>query len=171
MKEWLAVLIEYSVEIINLMALVVIAIATLAAFVRCLRTMLNGAEMGPKLRDAYIHYGRWLIGGLTFQLAGDIIETSLSPGWEHIAHLGAIALIRTFLSYFLDRDMEGMRERREADRKATEAWSGRRERSQFSPEEQPADSASYSPLTSNALTRPVWMADTKLAWSSAVWSP
>jgi len=113
MHELLKVVTEYTTRAINLMALVIIAIATLAAFVRCLRAMWDRTDMGFTLRDAYLRYGRWLIAGLTFQLAADIVETSLTPTWEEIGHLGAIAVIRTFLSYFLDRDMKEIRERQE----------------------------------------------------------
>jgi uncharacterized membrane protein len=42
---------------------------------------------------------------LTFQLAADIIETSLAPSWEDIGKLAAIAAIRTFLNFFLGRDL------------------------------------------------------------------
>ncbi len=49
--------------------------------------------------------GRFLIVGLEFQLAGDIIGTAVAPSWEQIAQLAAIALIRTFLNYFLNREI------------------------------------------------------------------
>ena len=49
-------------------------------------------------------YARWLIAGLTFQLAADIIETSVTTSWEAIARVAAIAVIRTFLNFFLERD-------------------------------------------------------------------
>jgi uncharacterized membrane protein len=54
-----------------------------------------------------------LIAGLTFQLAADIIETSIAPSWESIGRLAAIAAIRAFVNYFLERDMAA-HERREA---------------------------------------------------------
>jgi hypothetical protein len=40
-----------------------------------------------------------------FQLAADIIETSIAPSWEDLGQLGAIAVIRTFLNFFLERDL------------------------------------------------------------------
>ena len=43
--------------------------------------------------------------GLTFQLAADIIETSITTGWEAVGRIAAIAVIRTFLNYFLERDL------------------------------------------------------------------
>ena len=75
-----------------------------------LRVML-GSGSGHVQRDAWLRYARWLVVGLTFQLAADIIETSISTSWEAIGRLAAIAVIRTFLNYFLERDLAEMRER------------------------------------------------------------
>ncbi|MBO9716821.1 MAG: DUF1622 domain-containing protein [Pseudoxanthomonas sp.] len=46
-----------------------------------------------------------------FQFAADIIESSVAPSWEVIGQLGAIAVIRTFLDYFLGRDVAGIHQR------------------------------------------------------------
>ena len=48
----------------------------------------------------------WLLLGLEFALAADIIGSVVSPTWEDIGQLGAIAVIRTFLNYFLEHDLE-----------------------------------------------------------------
>ena len=53
---------------------------------------------------------RWLVAGLTFQLAADIVQTTVAPSWDEIGRLAAIAAIRTFLTFFLDRDIDTMRE-------------------------------------------------------------
>ncbi|MGH9896569.1 MAG: DUF1622 domain-containing protein [bacterium] len=50
------------------------------------------------------------MAGLTFQLAADIVETTVAPTWDEIGRVAAIAVIRTFLTYFLDRDVERIRE-------------------------------------------------------------
>jgi hypothetical protein len=52
-----------------------------------------------------IGLARYLAVALEFQLAADIIATSVAPGWDQLGRLGAIALIRTFLNYFLGREM------------------------------------------------------------------
>jgi uncharacterized membrane protein len=49
--------------------------------------------------------GRFLVIALEFQLAADIIGTAIKPSWEQIGQLAAIALIRTFLNYFLNREI------------------------------------------------------------------
>ncbi len=50
--------------------------------------------------------GRFLVVALELQLAADIIGTAISPSWEQIGQLAAIALIRTFLNHFLNKDIE-----------------------------------------------------------------
>jgi uncharacterized membrane protein len=105
MKEWLAFLTEYAVEIIDLMALLVIAIGTVEMFLRCLLAVFRPSATREELRDGYLRYARWLIAGLTFQLAADIIETASAPTWDDIGRLAAIAVVRTFLNYFLERDI------------------------------------------------------------------
>jgi uncharacterized membrane protein len=105
MIEWLTLLTQYAVAGINAVTLLIIAIGTVGLVLRCLRAVFGGSATGEELRIAYLHYARWLIVGLTLQLGGDIIETAIAPTWEDIGRLGAIAVIRTFLSYFLERDI------------------------------------------------------------------
>ncbi|MEH0828137.1 MULTISPECIES: DUF1622 domain-containing protein [unclassified Micromonospora] len=50
--------------------------------------------------------GRFLALGLEFQLAGDILRTAVSPTFDQIGQLAAIAAIRTALNYFLRREIE-----------------------------------------------------------------
>lgn len=103
---------EYAVVAIDTLALLVIAVATASAFVNGARVMVTRASQHEK-RLVWLHYARWLVAGLTFQLAADIIETSIRTDWQSIGRLGAIAVIRTFLNYFLERDLGELRERDE----------------------------------------------------------
>ena len=48
----------------------------------------------------------WLLLGLEFELAADIIRSVVAPTWADLGELGAIAVIRTFLNYFLEKDLE-----------------------------------------------------------------
>ncbi len=49
---------------------------------------------------------RHLALGLEFLLAADIISTTIDTSWTHIGQLASIALIRTFLNFFLIREMQ-----------------------------------------------------------------
>lgn len=53
---------------------------------------------------------RYLALALEFQLAADVLSTAISPSWDAIGRLAAIAVIRTGLNYFLSREMEEFRE-------------------------------------------------------------
>jgi len=114
MREGLAVVTELTVVAIDAMALVFILAGTVQAFVAGFRLMLGGTATGFEKREVWLRYARVLVAGLTFQLAADIIETSITTDWEAVARLAAIAVIRTFLNYFLERDLAEVRERQDS---------------------------------------------------------
>jgi uncharacterized membrane protein len=105
MKEWLTLSTQYVGTIVDAMALLVIAVGTIEMFFRSLRALFVSSATGHEVRDGYLRYARWLVAGLTFQLAADIIETAGAPTWDDIGRLASIAVIRTFLNYFLERDI------------------------------------------------------------------
>jgi uncharacterized membrane protein len=59
-------------------------------------------------------YARWLVAGLSFQLAADILATSIAPSWDELVRLATVAVIRTFLNYFLEKDLSEIRTRQSA---------------------------------------------------------
>ena len=94
---WLRLAIE-TVSII-----VVSAGAALAVFL-LVRSLLT-----PKVvsfNQVRLTFGRALVLGLEFQLAADILGTAISPSWDHLGKLGDIAVIRTFLNFFLTRELK-----------------------------------------------------------------
>ncbi|MBQ0822126.1 DUF1622 domain-containing protein [Microvirga sp. HBU67558] len=110
MREWLIAITEYAVAVIDAMALVIVLFGTIEAFVSGLRMMFAGSVTNIQRREIWLRYARVLVAGLTFQLGADIIETSITNDWEAVGRLGAIAVIRTFLNYFLERDLTEIRE-------------------------------------------------------------
>ncbi|MCB9807377.1 DUF1622 domain-containing protein [Candidatus Peribacteria bacterium] len=68
-------------------------------------------ELGTKSKyishDA-IRYrlGVYLLLGLEFLVAADIIETVFKPSLEQLGVLGGIVIIRTLLNYFLNKELE-----------------------------------------------------------------
>ena len=110
MEEWLRLATKDTVIIIDAMALVVVAFGTAEAFFNGLLAVFPTPAAKRRRHEAWLHYGRWLVAGLTFQLAADIIGTSIAPSWQEVGQLGAIAVIRTFLSYFLERDLAELRD-------------------------------------------------------------
>jgi len=75
MKELLAVIAENTIMIIHAMALVIISIGTIQAFLLSRRTIFTPPPIGNHFHYVYLQYARCLVGGMTFQLAADIIES------------------------------------------------------------------------------------------------
>ena len=57
------------------------------------------------LANIRLNFGRWLSVALEFQLGADIVNTTVAPSFEALGKLGLIALIRTFLNYFLTKEL------------------------------------------------------------------
>jgi uncharacterized membrane protein len=96
---------------VETIAVLIVAFGAAEALVGTLAPLVGKrAETGWHKR-VWVRFGKWLLLGLQFALAADIVRSAISPDWEQIGHLAAIAVIRTFLSYFLERDlMEQARE-------------------------------------------------------------
>ena len=52
-----------------------------------------------------LYLGRWLSMALEFQLAADIVATTVNPNGDQLIQLAAVAVIRTFLNVFLAREI------------------------------------------------------------------
>ncbi|SMD11294.1 DUF1622 domain-containing protein [Pedobacter nyackensis] len=57
-----------------------------------------------------IEVGYYLLLGLEFLIASDIIDTILNPSFEDLGILAGTVVIRTGLSYFLNREIEDIAE-------------------------------------------------------------
>jgi len=101
-EHWVALAVEA-------IAIVIVTVGTIEAVVAMVRILRAPQVSGVERRSVWLDFAGWLVAALTFQLAADIISTSFSPSWDQVGRLGAIAAIRTFLSYFLDREVESTR--------------------------------------------------------------
>jgi len=68
------------------------------------------ANYSPLYNRLRLLFGGWLALALEFQLASDIIKTTVAPTYENLIQLGAIAVIRTFLNYFLSKELRELPE-------------------------------------------------------------
>jgi uncharacterized membrane protein len=109
-RDWLVLATNVAVAVIDWLALVLIVVGAVEAFFLGLWTMFSARD-GHHERDVWLRLGRWLVAGLTFQLAADVLETAITTSWDEVARLAAIAAIRTFLNYFLERDLGEIRQR------------------------------------------------------------
>jgi uncharacterized membrane protein len=93
------------VEVIGILTLV---LGLVAALGRAGLTLLSrqGAEEGYRIVRTV--FGRSILLGLEFLVAADIIRTvAVQPSLQNVAVLGLIVLIRTFLSFSLEVEIDG----------------------------------------------------------------
>jgi len=117
---------HYIALTIEAVAILIIAIGTVEAVVGIFRAVFSRhADNVDRLRAIWLGYSHWLVAGLTFQLAADVVNTSFSQTWDEVGRLAAVAAIRTFLSYFLDHEVESTRRLQHAAALAEAADTGR----------------------------------------------
>ncbi len=95
-------------------AAIIIGVAAIEATVSAL--LIFTPRSGPRAPGAdaasdekervRLRLGRWLAVALEFELAADILRTAIAPTWNEIGQLAAIAVLRTALNYFLQREID-----------------------------------------------------------------
>jgi uncharacterized membrane protein len=103
---------------IEAIAIAVIAVGAIEALFGIIGVLLRPAMSRQDRRHVWLKFARWLVAGLTFQLAADVVNTSFDPSWDELGRLASIAMIRTFLSFFLDRELDDTRRLQRGDQTA-----------------------------------------------------
>ena len=111
MEEMLKGIAEKIALAVELIAALLIAYGALEAVIRLLvRPRVHPDVQFASRRDVFLRFGVWMLLGLEMELAADIVRSAISPSWTAIGQLGAIAVIRTFLNYFLEKDIKELAE-------------------------------------------------------------
>jgi uncharacterized membrane protein len=97
---------EFAQRLSEVAAVIVVTYGSIEAFIKLLWVAITPGITHGERKIIWRRFGVWLLLGLEFALAADIVGSVMSPTWQDIGELGAIAAIRTFLNYFLERDLE-----------------------------------------------------------------
>jgi uncharacterized membrane protein len=106
MEEFIATFAGIAALLIEGAAVAIVSFGALEAAVGTARLIVTRGTSHGERKAVWRRFGMWLLLGLEFELAADIIGSVISPTWEQVAQLGAIAVIRTFLNYFLEKDLD-----------------------------------------------------------------
>ena len=96
---------ELTEVILNAISLLCIVAGVVLSLARGIRERRAAPRDHPLHTYFRMIFGGWLVVALEFQLAADIVGTIVSPSTAHLVELGAIAVIRTFLNYFLGKEL------------------------------------------------------------------
>jgi uncharacterized membrane protein len=118
MEEFFRSLAGYAALGLEITATVLITIGAVEAVIRLI-VPVDRDPLRPfqNKKMVWLRLGVWLLLGLEFELGADIIRSAIAPDWEQLGQLGSIAVIRTFLNYFLERDVEKYAEPAQAAKK------------------------------------------------------
>jgi len=97
---------ELTEVLLNAVSLLCIIAGVVLSLTRSIRAKVRNPGDHPLHTYFRRIFGGWLVVALEFQLAADIVGTIVSPSTAHLIELGAIAVIRTFLNYFLGKELE-----------------------------------------------------------------
>jgi uncharacterized membrane protein len=98
---------------------VIIAIGIAVALLQLIRAFVARKTAG--FTAIRLTLARYLALALEFQLGADILSTAIAPSWDQIGKLGAIAVIRTGLNFFLSLEMNQEGEIAEAEKRSLSA--------------------------------------------------
>jgi len=93
---------------VEILGILTIVLGLAVALVRAGRALAGGRGGEEGYRIVRTVFGRSILLGLEFLVAGDIIRTvAVQPSLQNVAVLGLIVLIRTFLSFSLEVEIDG----------------------------------------------------------------
>ena len=85
------------------------ALIGIIAFICAELGRFRGADTIHPVENLRLRFGSYLLLGLEFLIAADVIKTIVNPTLTDVAILGGIVLIRTVISYFLTREINACR--------------------------------------------------------------
>jgi len=116
----LADVVDFLVRVVEAIGAAIIFAGAVSAFAQFVRVAFRREGMAP-FAQVRLDLGRFLVLGLEFQLAADILRTAVAPNFTSLAQLAAIAAIRTALNFFLGREIKEERRLVRADQAAGSA--------------------------------------------------
>ncbi len=114
MESLLKELASGTASVLEAIAVLIVAIGAAAALARGFRHRDDPRAAFGWQKHVFLTLGAWLVLGLEFELAADVVRTVIAPTWRELGELGAIAVIRTFLNYFLEHDLERLADQQRA---------------------------------------------------------
>ena len=98
--------ISLAVEILAAIIIGVAVIKTLLNYFLLLRTPFSKISK----EEIRVQFGGSVAVSLELLLGADVLATAVAPSWDELGKLAAIAIIRTALNFFLERELKYIKE-------------------------------------------------------------
>ena len=113
-KRWQVInTITTGISVISLIIVIYGAIIAFCAFIRNESRRFTGKYSFTATRELRADLGTYLLLGLEFLIASDILKTVLEPSLNELAILGGVVILRTILSIFLNKEIKELQVQKE----------------------------------------------------------
>ncbi len=108
---WLVDILEWAAVAIDLAAIALILIGAVRFIlgVAAAEIARRGTERVEKTNRQRIELGRYILASLELFIVSDIIHAALSLAFTDLLFLGLLVIIRSMISFFLDRELEQLK--------------------------------------------------------------
>jgi uncharacterized membrane protein len=109
--DWLIIGLDWVSALIELAAIALLVIGALRFIIGVAGAEIarSGTERVTRTNRERIELGRYILAGLELFIVADIIRTALSLAFADLLFLGMLVVIRSIISYFLDRELKELR--------------------------------------------------------------
>ena len=94
------------ISVISLLIVTYGALIAIISFIINELKRITGAYTPTNIRKLRAVFGTYLLLGLEFLIASDILKTVLEPTMNELIILGGIVVVRTILSVFLNKEIK-----------------------------------------------------------------
>ena len=106
-------IIELAISIVSIAVVVYGALCAVVSLFRTEFRRVRGTYNIQRVRVIRADFGTYLLLGLELLIAADILKTIFEPGLSELLVLGGIVLLRTILSFFLNREIKEIEKERQ----------------------------------------------------------
>lgn len=105
---WLVHALEWAVVVIDLFACAILLIGAIRFIVGLVKAEICRDDVARVrgVNGERVELGRYILAGLELLIVSDIIHTALSLAMIDLVFLGLLVVIRSLISFFLDRELE-----------------------------------------------------------------
>lgn len=112
----LVTILESVALVISVLSIAVVIYGTVIALVAFVKNEFHRLKNNydvQYLRILRADLGTYLLLGLEFLIAADILKTILEPGMQELLVLGGVVILRTVLSFFLNKEIQEIDQERD----------------------------------------------------------
>lgn len=108
-------ILKYLILALDFIAILIIVYGIILQFIGFIKSEITSKKRKVAVDNIMMlrnYLGIYILFSLEILIGADIIESILDPSMEHILSLAALVIIRTIISYFLNKEIESNKQQK-----------------------------------------------------------